>query len=72
MAVDRFIPTSHFETQSLIGEEELGLLQVVTTPLIRSSHPAAESSDLWRPIRADQGGAGNRWPSQEASSLAAG
>ena len=66
------MPPSQFDTYSRIGEEELRFLQVVSTPLSRSSYPAGECSDSWRSIRADQGGAGNRWPSQEASSLAAG
>ncbi len=45
LAAVLFVPPSQFDTYSRIGEEELRFLQVVSTPLTRSSYPAGECSD---------------------------
>ena len=42
LAVDRFVTPSQFESYRCIGEDELGFLQVVSSPLSRSSDNAGE------------------------------
>ena len=44
--MDRFVTPEQFETYRRIGEQELGLLQVVSTPLTRSSYHAGEVQRL--------------------------
>jgi lipoic acid synthetase len=44
--VDRFVTPEQFEAFRRHGEEELGLLQVVSTPLTRSSYHAGEVQRL--------------------------
>tara|TARA_B100000674_G_C37926334_1_gene955813 strand:- start:1729 stop:2103 length:375 start_codon:yes stop_codon:yes gene_type:complete len=46
LAVDRFVTPEQFENYRRIGEEELGFLQVVSTPLSRSSYHAGEVQRL--------------------------
>ena len=46
LAVDRFVTPDQFETYRTVGEEELGFLQVVSTPLTRSSYHAGEVQRL--------------------------
>ena len=49
LAVDRFVTPEQFDTYRRIGEEELGFLQVVSTPLTRSSYHAGEVQRLMAP-----------------------
>ena len=44
--MDRFVTPDQFETYRRIGEDELGFLQVVSTPLTRSSYHAGEVQRL--------------------------
>ena len=46
LAVDRFVTPEQFETYRTVGEKELGFLQVVSTPLTRSSYHAGEVQRL--------------------------
>ncbi len=46
LPVDRFVTPDQFETFRKHGEEELGFLQVVSTPLTRSSYHAGEVQRL--------------------------
>ena len=46
LAVDRFVTPEQFENYRRIGEDELGFLQVVSTPLSRSSYHAGEVQRL--------------------------
>ncbi len=46
LAVDRFVTPGEFETYRDHGENELGFLQVVSTPLTRSSYHAGEVQRL--------------------------
>lgn len=46
LAVDRFVTPDQFAHYRRIGEEELGFLQVVSTPLTRSSYHAGEVQRL--------------------------
>ena len=46
LAVDRFVSPEQFDSYRRIGEEELGFLQVVSTPLTRSSYHAGEVQRL--------------------------
>ena len=46
LAVDRFVSPEQFNTYRHVGEEELGFLQVVSTPLTRSSYHAGEVQRL--------------------------
>jgi lipoic acid synthetase len=46
LAVDRFVTPSQFESYRCIGEDELGFLQVVSSPLTRSSYHAGEVQRL--------------------------
>ena len=46
LAVDRFVTPAQFETYRTVGEKELGFLQVVSTPLTRSSYHAGEVQRL--------------------------
>ena len=46
LPVDRFVTPEQFERFSLHGEQELGFLQVVSTPLTRSSYHAGEVQRL--------------------------
>jgi lipoic acid synthetase len=48
LPVDRFVTPEQFETFRRYGEEELGFLQVVSTPLTRSSYHAGEVQRLMR------------------------
>ena len=46
LPVDRFVTPEQFDRYRTIGEEELGFLQVVSTPLSRSSYHAGEVQRL--------------------------
>jgi lipoic acid synthetase len=46
LSVDRFVTPEQFESYRLKGEQELGFLQVVSTPLTRSSYHAGEVQQL--------------------------
>ena len=46
LAVDRFVTPAQFDTYRKVGEEDLGFLQVVSTPLTRSSYHAGEVQRL--------------------------
>jgi len=46
LAVDRFVTPAQFESYRRFGEDELGFLQVVSTPLSRSSYHAGEVQRL--------------------------
>ena len=46
LAVDRVVTPEQFETYRTVGEKELGFLQVVSTPLTRSSYHAGEVQRL--------------------------
>jgi lipoic acid synthetase len=46
LPVDRFVTPEQFERFRLHGEQELGFLQVVSTPLTRSSYHAGEVQRL--------------------------
>ena len=46
LSVDRFVTPEQFESYRLKGEQELGFLQVVSTPLTRSSYHAGEVQRL--------------------------
>jgi lipoic acid synthetase len=46
LKVDRFVTPEQFESYRLKGEQELGFLQVVSTPLTRSSYHAGEVQRL--------------------------
>jgi lipoic acid synthetase len=46
LAVDRFVTPEQFERFRHHGESELGFLQVVSTPLTRSSYHAGEVQRL--------------------------
>ena len=46
LQVDRFVTPEQFDQYRSIGEEELGFLQVVSTPLSRSSYHAGEVQRL--------------------------
>jgi lipoic acid synthetase len=46
LAVDRFVTPSQSESYRCIGEDELGFLQVVSSPLTRSSYHAGEVQRL--------------------------
>ena len=46
LPVDRFVTPEQFDRYRSIGEEELGFLQVVSTPLSRSSYHAGEVQRL--------------------------
>ena len=46
LAVDRFVTPEQFDHYRRVGEEELGFLQVVSTPLTRSSYHAGEVQRL--------------------------
>jgi lipoic acid synthetase len=48
LPVDRFVTPEQFETFRRYGEAELGFLQVVSTPLTRSSYHAGEVQRLMR------------------------
>ncbi|MCP9809528.1 lipoyl synthase [Cyanobium sp. HWJ4-Hawea] len=48
LAVDRFVTPEQFEAFRLYGEQELGFLQVVSSPLTRSSYHAGEVQRLMR------------------------
>ena len=48
LPVHRFVPPSGFEHYKKYGEEELGLIQVVSSPLTRSSYHAGEVKRLMR------------------------
>ncbi len=48
LAVDRFVSPETFESFRLHGEENLGFLQVVSSPLTRSSYHAGEVRRLMR------------------------
>lgn len=48
LAVQRFVSPEHFARFRSHGEEELGFLQVVSSPLTRSSYHAAEVQRLMR------------------------
>ena len=44
--MDRFVTPEQFESYRLKGEQDLGFLQVVSTPLTRSSYHAGEVQKL--------------------------
>ena len=46
LAVDRFVTPEQFDSYREVGEGELGFLQVVSTPLTRSSYHAGEVQKL--------------------------
>jgi lipoic acid synthetase len=46
LRVDRFVTPEQFESYRLKGEQELGFLQVVSSPLTRSSYHAGEVQKL--------------------------
>jgi lipoic acid synthetase len=46
--VDRFVPPAQFAAFREHGERELGFLQVVSSPLTRSSYHAGEVQRLMR------------------------
>ena len=46
LSVDRFVTPEQFESYRLKGEQDLGFLQVVSTPLTRSSYHAGEVQKL--------------------------
>jgi lipoic acid synthetase len=46
LAVDRFVTPRQFDSYRGIGEDELGFLQVVSSPLTRSSYHAGEVQRL--------------------------
>ena len=46
LAVDRFVTPGQFDHYRHIGEQELNFLQVVSTPLTRSSYHAGEVQRL--------------------------
>jgi len=46
LAVDRFVTPEQFDHYRRVGEGELGFLQVVSTPLTRSSYHAGEVQRL--------------------------
>ena len=46
LAVDRFVTPEQFDHYRHVGEKELGFLQVVSTPLTRSSYHAGEVQRL--------------------------
>ncbi len=46
LPVERFVPPAQFEVFRVKGEEELGFLQVISTPLTRSSYHAGEVQSL--------------------------
>ncbi|WP_320676115.1 lipoyl synthase [Prochlorococcus sp. MIT 1300] len=46
LPVERFVPPTQFEVFRVKGEEELGFLQVISTPLTRSSYHAGEVQSL--------------------------
>jgi lipoic acid synthetase len=48
LAVQRFVPPAQFDAFRRRGEEELGFLQVVSSPLTRSSYHAGEVRRLMR------------------------
>jgi lipoic acid synthetase len=48
LPVDRFVTPEQFETFRRYGQEDLGFLQVVSTPLTRSSYHAGEVQSLMR------------------------
>ncbi|QEY32218.1 lipoyl synthase [Synechococcus sp. RSCCF101] len=48
LAVDRFVTPDQFDRFRRLGEEELGFLQVVSSPLTRSSYHAGEVQQLMR------------------------
>ncbi|MEB3331808.1 MAG: lipoyl synthase [Synechococcaceae cyanobacterium] len=48
LPVDRFVPPDQFEAFRRHGEQELGFLQVVSSPLTRSSYHAGEVQRLMR------------------------
>ena len=46
LLVDRFVTPEQFDSYRLTGETDLGFLQVVSTPLTRSSYHAGEVQRL--------------------------
>jgi len=48
LPVDRFVTPEQFAAYKQHGEHELGFLQVISTPLTRSSYHAAEVQGLMR------------------------
>jgi lipoic acid synthetase len=48
LPVDRFVTPEQFSSFKRHGEDELGFLQVVSTPLTRSSYHAGEVQRLMR------------------------
>jgi lipoic acid synthetase len=48
LPVDRFVTPEQFESFRRHGEDELGFLQVVSSPLTRSSYHAGEVQRLMR------------------------
>ena len=46
LPVDRFVSPEQFDHYRRVGEDELGFLQVVSTPLTRSSYHAGEVQRL--------------------------
>ena len=54
LAVDRFVTPEQFETYRRIGEQELGFLQVVSTPSPAAATTLARCSASWPAIPADR------------------
>jgi lipoic acid synthetase len=48
LPVDRFVSPEQFDTYRYQGEHELGFLQVISSPLTRSSYHAGEVKALMR------------------------
>ncbi len=48
LPVDRFVTPEQFEHYQAVGEQEMGFLQVVSSPLTRSSYHAGEVQKLMR------------------------
>jgi lipoic acid synthetase len=56
LPVDRFVTPDQFERFHVEGEQELGFLQVVSSPLTRSSYHAGEVQKLMREHPREAGG----------------
>jgi len=48
LPVDRFVAPQQFEAYRQFGEQKLGFLQVISTPLTRSSYHAGDVQELMR------------------------
>jgi lipoic acid synthetase len=68
LPVDRFVTPEQFGAFRSHGEQELGFLQVVSSPLTRSSYHAGEVQKLMREHPRDAGRSSTRPPQQREAS----